>query len=133
MKSPAGGFSVSKLTKDKLPSLPFLQMKDAALGKGYALSLVIAGDKRSQSLNVQYRKKSYVPNVLSFPLDEHSGEIFLNLKQAKREHKARGETFDYFVALLFIHSMLHLKGYAHSATMEREEQKLLAKFHIVNR
>lgn len=130
---PASNFSVTKLTKDRVPTLPFALMKEAALGKRYALSLVIVGDKRSRTLNNAYRKKTYTPNVLSFPLDDESGEIFLNLKQARREHKARGETFEYFVALLFIHSMLHLKGYRHGVTMEGEEQKLLAKFRIVPR
>ena len=125
-------FTISPLTKDRVPTLPFLALKERLLGKRYALSLVIVGDAKSQKLNMLYRKKSYTPNVLSFPLDEKNGEIFLNLKQAKREHRARGESFEYFVALLFIHSMLHLIGYAHGATMESEEQKLLTAFKIRN-
>ena len=96
------------------------------------LSIVIAGDMRTRTLNKHYRGKTYVPNVLSFPLDDSNGEIFLNLKQAKREHRAREESYEYFVALLVIHGMLHLKGMAHGGTMEHKEQQLLSKFNIKN-
>lgn len=119
-------------TKDRVPTLPFASMKDAVLGKKYNLSLVIAGDTRTRTLNEQYRGKTYIPNVLSFPLDNNNGEIFLNLKQAKREHRAREESYEYFTALLVVHGMLHLKGMAHGSTMEAQEQRLLRKFHIRN-
>lgn len=125
-------FDIKRLTKDRVPSLPFLRMKEAVLGKTYELSLVIAGDKLSQELNVQYRNKTYTPNVLSFPIDKKHGEIFLNLKQAKRECKEREESYEYFVALLFIHACLHLKGSRHGSTMEKQEARLLSKFAITN-
>lgn len=125
-------FDIKRLTKDRVPALPFLHMKEAALGKTYELSLVITPDKLSQELNAQYRNKTYTPNVLSFPIDKKHGEIFLNLKQARREHKEREESYEYFVALLFIHGCLHLKGMPHGSTMEKQEARLLAKFAITN-
>jgi len=125
-------FSISKLTKDRVPALPFFALKNSTLGAKYNLSLVIVGDARSCQLNLKYRKKSYTPNVLSFPLDEKSGEIFLNLKQAKRESASREESLRYFVALLFIHSMLHLIGNRHSSTMEETELRILSKYNIKN-
>lgn len=128
----SNSFTITRLTKDRLPSLPYLQLKEKVLGKKYSLSLVIVGDARSRTLNSTYRKKIYTPNVLSFPLTNTHGEIFLNLKQAKREHHLRGESYDYFVALLFIHSMFHLIGYQHGSTMEGIEQKLLTSFKIKN-
>lgn len=128
----ASSLCITTLTKDRLPSLPLLALKEKVLGKKYALSLVIVGDARSHTLNMRYRKKTYIPNVLSFPVSNDTGEIFLNLKQAKREHARRGESFDYFVALLFIHSMLHLIGSRHGSTMEETEQALLTKFNIKN-
>ncbi len=125
-------FALTKTTKDRVPALPFLSMKDTILGKKYVLSLVIAGDARTQTLNKTYRGKTYIPNVLSFPLEKDQGEIFLNLKQARREHRKRKESYEYFVALLVIHGMLHLKGMAHGGTMEKQEQALLSKFNIKN-
>ena len=125
-------FGVNSTTKDRIPRLAFFDMKKAVLGNAYDLSLVFVGDKRSRTLNQTYRGKSYIPNVLSFPLDKHTGEILLNLRQAKREHKGRGESYEFFVALLVIHGMYHLKGMAHGSTMERQEAKLLAKLKIRN-
>lgn len=132
MKTAADNFSLGNTTKDRIPRLPFFALKEVTLGKSYNLSIVIVGDKRSQTLNKIYRKKTYIPNVLSFPLDEKNGEIFLNLKQAKREHKARGESYEYFVGLLVVHGMLHLKGMLHGSTMEGKEAQLLAKAGIEN-
>ncbi len=125
-------FSLTNLTKQTLPRLPYENFFVAALGMKYDLSLVICGDKRSQSLNRLYRNKAYIPNILSFPLSDTAGEIFLNLRQAKREHRTRGESYEYFVALLAIHGMLHLKGMTHGSTMEGKEKLLLRKFHIEN-
>lgn len=125
-------FTITKLTKDRVPSLPFLCIKEAVLGKTYELSLVIASDKLTQELNLTHRNKTYTPNVLSFPLDKKHGEIFLNLKQTKREYKERAESYEYLVALLFVHACLHLKGSTHGSTMEKQEARLLAKFAIEN-
>ncbi len=125
-------FALANTTKDRIPRLPFFALKEALLGKSYNLSIVIIGDKRSQTLNVMYRNKTYIPNVLSFSLDEKNGEIFLNQKQAKREHKARGESYEYFIALLVVHAMLHLKGMRHGSTMEKQEARLLAKMGVEN-
>lgn len=127
------GLTLTKLTKERVPSLPFLHMKDGILGTKYLLSLVVAGDAFARKLNHVYRKKSYTPNVLSFPLEKGVGEIVLNLRQAKRECRSRRESFRFFVALLFVHALLHLKGCRHGSTMEKHEQKLLSEFHIKNR
>ncbi len=124
--------SISRTTKDGVPPLPFSSLKADALGKHYDLSIVFIGDKRARSLNRTYRKKDYVPNVLSFPLDDAHGEIFVDLRQAKREHRARGESFEYFVALLVVHGMLHLKGMMHGGRMEELEARILARNGIEN-
>lgn len=103
-------------------------MKLAILGSKYDLSLVFAGDKRTASLNRQYRNKTYIPNVLSFPLDEMHGEIFLNIKQIARESKKNQQTPLERTALCFIHGLLHLKGLPHGSTMEKQETQMLQKF-----
>ena len=125
-------FSIINTTKERVPALPFLHLKESVLGKNYELSLVISGDALARRLNRNYRGKTYTPNVLAFPIGQKRGEIFLNLKQARRECAKRQESYRYFVALLFVHALLHLKGYRHSRTMEDKEVKLLSKFHITN-
>ena len=121
----------SHTTKGKPPRLPFDRIKDHVLGKRYELSVVFVGDMRAQSLNKKYRKKNYIPNVLSFPLSENSGEIFINPHQAKREAPDFDLSARSMIGYLFIHGLLHLKGARHGATMEATEQKLLRQFDLL--
>lgn len=110
--------------------LPFEEAKMTVLGKKYNLSLVFIGQARSRTLNRTYRGKDYSTNVLSFELTTDSGEIFIDLAQAKKEYKKFDMSFPDFVFYLFIHGMLHLSGLEHGSTMERKETKLLSKFKI---
>jgi probable rRNA maturation factor len=112
------------------PRLPYEKMKNAVLGKNYVLSLVFIGSDRARSLNARHRKKTYVPNVLSFPLTSRSGEIYITPEVAKRECKKFGMSFRGYVGLLFIHGLLHLKGHQHGATMEKAEKKYLATYAL---
>ncbi len=113
-----------------VPALPFERIAKAIVGKNYQLSLVICGDSLAQRINKAYRKKTYRPNVLSFPLSKKEGEIFLNVRKAAREAKAYGVSYRARAALLFIHALLHLKGHRHGITMERLEQKFLRGFGV---
>lgn len=123
-------FQISNSTKNNLPfsELFFNNIKEEILGKEYDLSLAIVGDKKSQSLNKKYRNKDYTPNVLSFPLDHGNGEIFINLKQAKKEFHKFEMSYKDYVTYLFIHSCLHLIGLDHGDEMEKLEKKYLKKF-----
>jgi probable rRNA maturation factor len=123
-------FSVNT-TVSEYPIFPYLEIKEAIVGKKYVASLNFVGAKRAKSLNIAYRQKDYVPNVLSFPLDEATGEIFICLEVAKKEAKNFNLTSDGYVAFLFIHGLLHLKGHDHSDKMDVLEQKYVKKFGIV--
>ena len=109
---------IKNLTKGKLPRLPFSRTKEMILGKNYELSLVFVGNNLARKLNKIYRGKDKPANVLSFALDKHLGEIFINLAKAKTDTR---------VALLLIHALLHLKGWRHSSKMESEERRILKK------
>ena len=110
-------FSITQMTKGKLPRLPFARMKTAVLGSRHTISLVFIGDKRSRTLNKKYRKKDRPTNVLSFPIADSEGEIFINLAQARREAHKFHISYNSHVARLFIHALLHLKGFRHSSKM----------------
>ena len=122
--------SISSTTK-QYPIHPYEKIKDKILGKRYNLSLVFIGKARAQKLNQQHRQRSYIPNVLSFPLDYQTGEIFICPQvagsEAARHHFHH--TADY-VGFLFIHGCLHLKGYEHSDTMDKLEQKWCQHFRL---
>lgn len=116
------------MTKGTLPSVPFAEIKDKILGKKYELSLVFCGNRKSKELNKKYRNKDYTPNVLSFPLDKKSGEIFINPHVAKKEAPNFQKSYRDFVGFLFIHACLHLKGMEHGSTMDKTEKKFFNKF-----
>jgi len=123
-------FDVTNKTKSKPPRLPFCEIKNFVLGEEYEISLVFIGDIRSRKLNNQYREKDKPTNILTFPLDEASGEIFINLHCAKSEAPKFELSPKNFVGLLFIHGLLHLKGFAHGSTMENEERRIQKKFNL---
>ncbi len=117
-------------TKGKVPSLPFVAIAEAILGKKYELSIVFATKKESQTLNNQYRGKNYPTNVLSFPLSKNAGEIVMHLPTAKKESANFDMSYADFVGYLFIHGLLHLKGFDHGSTMEQRERFWLKKFNF---
>ena len=124
-----GEVSITVTTRS-FPKLPYQTMKDDILGKGYRLSLVFVGSTRAQKLNQQYRQKDYVPNVLSFPLDETTGEIYIAPVVAKTQAPKYNLSPRGYVGFLFIHALLHLKGYAHGDTMDKAEQKFVKKYDL---
>lgn len=111
-----------------LPTLPYQKIKNAILGTEYELSVFFAPPKLAQKLNKTYRNKTYTPNTLSFSLSKKSGEIIICRSAARKEYKKFGCSYHDYLGLLFIHSALHLKGYAHSGTMEALETRYFKKY-----
>jgi len=117
---------ITNLTKQKTPKIPWQKIANDILGKKYDLSVVLAGNKLMRKLNNRYRKKDRSATVLSFPLSKKEaprlrsgqGEIFINLSQKKHP-----------LLYLYIHGLLHLKSFKHSAKMEIIENKLMKKFN----
>jgi len=120
--------SMLNKTKGKLPRLPFVQLKNKILGEDFELSLVFVSPKESHKINFVYRQKDNPTNVLSFPLSKNSGEIFLDCKTSAKDAPNFDMTPTKFLLFLVIHAMLHLKGYEHGSTMERQEKKFLKIF-----
>lgn len=123
-------FEIKQESKGKLPRLPFVKMKNRVLGARYELSLVFASSSLSRKLNRTYRKKDKPTDVLSFPISKNSGEIFIDMKVAAREAKLFRKSPKNFIGILFIHALLHLKGYKHGSTMDKEEEKIRRIFGL---
>lgn len=117
-------------TARSYPKLPYSEMKDDILGREYRLSLVFVGQERARSLNKQYRNKTYTPNVLSFPLSEQDGEIFITPSIAKKECVKYDLSPTGYIGFLYIHALLHLKGLDHGATMDKAETKYTQKYGL---
>lgn len=115
-------------TKGKLQRLPFLDMKNAILGKKYELSIVYIHPIKAKKLNRTYRDKDYATDILSFPLSKKTGEIILCPVIIKKKATDFGMTLQKYNVYIVIHGMLHLKGYAHGSRMERAEKLFLRRF-----
>ncbi len=113
-----------------MPHVPFEKFKKNVLGKKYDLSLVFLSPSEAQRISVRTKHSQKAHNVLSFPLSKNSGEIFLCPGVARAQAKSYGTSVSEFLSYLFIHGMLHLKGYSHGDTMERHEQRLMKRFGI---
>lgn len=127
-KSATENISIVNKTKGKLPRLPFVQLKNAILGKNYELSIAFVSLTESRAINRTYRKKDRPTNVLSFPLTKKSGELILTPKVIEREVKKFELSNRAMTMYLAIHGLLHLKGLEHGSTMEERERRLLARF-----
>ncbi len=122
--------TITNTTKDKLPRLPFAKMAEAVLGKEYDCSLVIVSSKKSRELNRLYREKDNSTNILSFPLGDNEGEIFLDLKKSREDSVNFERSYTNFIGFLFIHGLFHLKGHDHGTKMENEEKRIRVLFNI---
>ncbi len=121
-------FSVTNLARHTpVPRFPYTRIAASVL-PGWEISLVFVSALRARSLNERLRGKTYTPNVLSYAVGKKNGEIFICRDAADSEASAYGMSERIFVLYLFIHGLLHLKGEAHSGTMEQRERKLLAKY-----
>ena len=124
--------SFANLTKKKISTAVFRKFyKKLFSAKGgqakddIELSVVFASPAKMKKLNVQYRNKHKVANVLSFLLEKGShdarsghrngvGEIFLNAQEKDLPH-------------LFVHGCLHLKGYDHEKDADAEKMEAMER------
>lgn len=115
-------------SKGKPARLPFDSIREKILGPKYELSVIFLSSSAQKKLNTTYRGKNKSTNILSFPLSKNNGEITFDLSLVKKESKDFDMTYPQFLKYLFIHGCLHLKGFVHSSTMEKEEKKYLKIF-----
>jgi probable rRNA maturation factor len=117
-------------TKEQIPHVEFEAIAREILGTKYVLNVIITRSAQIKKLNTIYRNKEHATDILSFPLSETEGEIYISLKETRAEAKKFDRTYENFFSFLFIHGCTHLKGYDHGAIMESIEAKVRAKFGI---
>lgn len=89
-------------------------------------------EQKSLSLNTEYRNKSYIGDVISFPIDDTDelykqigfreiGDIFICYSEALKKSKKLNHTINEEMAWLFVHGLLHILGYDHEINMEQEK------------
>ena len=105
-------------------------MKDVVLGKEYDLSFAFISPAKIKLLNFTYRSINKPTDILSFPLSKKEGEIYICKSEARKEAKKFDRKYENFLRFLFIHGLVHLKGYDHGSTMENIEAKFRKQFGI---
>ncbi len=123
-------FTIINETNSTIPSTPFEQIKDAALGSAYTLNLIFTTSEHIEKLNTIYRNKECPTDILSFPITLTEGEIYISEREARTEAKKFDRDYDNFIAFLFIHGCTHLKGHDHGDIMENIEIKLRKEFGV---
>jgi probable rRNA maturation factor len=108
----------------------FDQIKETVLGSKYELSLVFCTAKKIQELNRVYRNINKPTDILSFPLSKTTGEIFICKSESRKMMKEFNRSYDNFITFLYIHGLVHLKGFDHGDKMEKIEEKFRKKFRI---
>jgi len=123
-----GYCTITNKTKGHLPRCPFVSIKNKILGEKYEFGLTLLTSREQKKINYKYRGKNETTNILSFPLSKSSGEITLDPLKIKKEAPLFQMSYPQFFKFLLIHGCLHLKGFEHSSTMERQEKKYLKLF-----
>ena len=123
-------FAIANESKAALPRAAFRAIAEAALGKDYSLTLAIVPPRRMKKLNLIYRNKNAATDILSFPLSETEGEMYICPSETRRMRKEFDRSYDNFFVFLFIHGCVHLIGHDHGSTMESIEARLRKQFKI---
>lgn len=122
---------ITRETSGTIPNVSFIAIKNEILGKKYSLSVLFPADARSRKLHKDWKKKDTPVNILSFPLDDDSGEIIITLAVARTEAPLFDRSYLQHLACLFIHGCAHLKGYTHGHAMEKFEKSMQKKFDVL--
>ncbi len=108
--------------------IPALSQLDTEI----SLSLVEATEM--QALNLKYRERDYVTDVLSFPCSEPRtlGDIVICPEQALKQAQELGHSLNREMSFLFVHGLLHLLGYDHEISSEDERLMFDLQDHILS-
>ncbi len=114
----------------------------AALEHPAEITVRIVDADEAQALNQDYRRKDYVPNVLTFEYGEIApgvlgGDVVICAAVVEREAREQGRPLKHHYAHMTVHGVLHLQGYDHidaadADLMESREAAILKRFHIPN-
>jgi len=119
----------------------------AALEHSAEITVRLVDADEAQALNQDYRKKGYVPNVLTFEYGEIGrdesgrgtlgGDVVICAPVVEREAREQGKPLQHHYAHMTVHGVLHLQGYDHldphdADIMESREIAILKRFRIPN-
>lgn len=92
------------------------------------LTILVDDDQRIQKLNLEYLSIDAPTDVLAFPAGftdpdtghEYLGDVIISFSQAESQAKKHGHTLEAEIQLLVVHGVLHLLGYDHLESEDKE-------------
>lgn len=110
----------------------FYQFEDVP--KHAIIDLTLVDNAIIQEINRDYREKDMATDVLSFPQYERDddltgeeyllyGDVVISLERAKEQAEEYNHSLNRELCYLFVHSLLHLRGYDHMTESEKEEMR----------
>lgn len=83
---------------------------------GVELSVIFVGRKKAKDLNMTYRNKKYIPQVLGFPMDRevssdgliHLGDIVICTQKLKYEVRFQNSTIEKVLEEWMVHGVENL-------------------------
>ena len=98
------------------------------------ITVRLVDDDEMTELNSHWRGNAYATNVLAFPYENQTrsehiplGDIVICAAVVQKEADEQGKPFIDRLAHMFVHGMLHILGYDHISTNEREEMEALER------
>jgi probable rRNA maturation factor len=92
------------------------------------MTIVLTDDSQLHELNREYLGVDSPTDVLSFPASEsdpetglaYLGDILISIPRAMQQAQAAGHSLEAETQLLVVHGTLHLLGYDHAETEEKD-------------
>ena len=107
--------------------------KTAKVKNKVEVSVNLVGEGKIKSLNRKHRNKDKATDVLSFPLGDGNGDIFICLPIAKKEAKRENISIKAKLAQLTVHGFLHLLGYDHEKSADSAKKMFKLERKILNK
>jgi probable rRNA maturation factor len=123
--------------KNLLKTIARRLLKEVAMDHSCELSILLTDNDTIRDLNRLHRGIDSPTDVLAFPMREGFemahfpagsapellGDIVISLDRTQRQATEQGHSFEYEMAFLFTHGLLHLLGYTDEEPEELEEIK----------
>ena len=97
------------------------------------ISVVLVGDKLIRKINTAYLGHNVPTDVMTFPIEQDpvlEAEIYVNVRQARRQAHEYGVTINNELTRLLIHGVLHAVGYDDRRTKDRKKMFALQERYV---
>ena len=110
-------------TKVRMPRTRMTTIYTDLLQPVCSLNVIGIEDSEARRLNREHRDTDTPASVLTFPPNNETAELYLNMSHAKRTAKEEGISLTDRLLFLYLHGVLHLLGHTHGPEMESLEDK----------